>query len=306
MNNSSAPSIKNVIIPVGGYGTRMFPLTQAIPKALLPLGDKPLLFHAVDEALRSGAQKILIPCRPDEYNLFSHQFHVDDRVIEKIKQTGRENLLTQVTDYPDRVKLIPVYEKSGPAGSIAKVLREEEIDEAFGIILPDDIIISDPPALLQVMKCFEKSGLTSVGTRHADLTCEKAPNGTFIRAEKMPCGNCIADHVQIKPASDLPVSEQATCGRYVFGPDFAQMVNETPKDDLAELSMSAVVRHIAEQSEVLVCHMPNIQYFDCGDHMEYFRANAAFMPKNVLQDAFNAPSATHESAPNRHIEKRDP
>jgi UTP--glucose-1-phosphate uridylyltransferase len=58
------PSINRAIIPAAGLGTRLKPLTNAIPKEMLPLGRKPVLEHVVDELKTAGIVRLLFVVSP--------------------------------------------------------------------------------------------------------------------------------------------------------------------------------------------------------------------------------------------------
>ena len=45
--------IKKVVIPVAGLGKRFLPISRTIPKAMMPLFDRPILDYAISEALES-------------------------------------------------------------------------------------------------------------------------------------------------------------------------------------------------------------------------------------------------------------
>ena len=47
------------VFPVAGYGTRFLPITKAMPKELLPVLDKPLIQHAVEEAVAAGIETLI-------------------------------------------------------------------------------------------------------------------------------------------------------------------------------------------------------------------------------------------------------
>jgi len=53
-------TIRKAVFPAAGLGTRFLPATKASPKEMLPLVDKPLIQYAVEEAVASGIESILI------------------------------------------------------------------------------------------------------------------------------------------------------------------------------------------------------------------------------------------------------
>ena len=52
--------VKKAVIPAAGYGTRMLPLTKALPKEFVPIVDKPSIQFLVEEAAASGIEDVLI------------------------------------------------------------------------------------------------------------------------------------------------------------------------------------------------------------------------------------------------------
>jgi len=277
-NNKS--SIEAVVIPVGGYGTRLRQLTGAIPKAFLPVGDKPLIVHAVEEALSTGAKKIIIPCRPEDEELFRRQFRDNEDRKDIIAQNGRDHLLEDAPEsYADMVEIVSVFKKEGPASTIASLVKERGIG-VFGVILPDDLMVSDVPVLKQMTECFERTGLTTVGSRKANLESELPKNITFVKTGS--AGQTCA--VQIKPKEGEPISDQATCGRYIFDENFADIVEIYEKmDRKGEVSMSIIVKHCAKNEGLGITQLHNATYYDCGDPVGYATAQAAHLPPCVLQ-----------------------
>lgn len=280
--------IDAVIIPVGGYGTRMGETTRAVPKALLPVGEKPLVVHAIDEALEAGINRIIIACRPEDVSLFNRQFEIDEGRQEIIKQNGRESLL-EADDFlkgGSKIEIVAIYDKMGPASTIAKLVEDRGIG-AFAVILPDDLLLAKPSAMSQMVDSFSNNGgVTTVGSRFASLERENPKNSTFIKTEVDSNGNHITTSVQIKPADDSPISKEATCGRYIFDENYAKAVQECDTTGMKEVSMSAIVRHYAKQSPVSVVPFVNAKYFDCGDKEGYMRAQGAFIPAGLLKELF--------------------
>ena len=60
------------VIPVAGLGTRMLPMTKAIPKEMLPLVDKPLIQYIVDECVAAGIKEIVLVTHSSKNAIENH------------------------------------------------------------------------------------------------------------------------------------------------------------------------------------------------------------------------------------------
>ena len=59
-----ASRIRTAVIPAGGLGTRLLPLTRAVPKELLPVWKRPVLDYALEEAAAAGIERVVIITAP--------------------------------------------------------------------------------------------------------------------------------------------------------------------------------------------------------------------------------------------------
>ena len=115
--------IKKAILTGGGRATRLHPITTTINKHLLPLANKPMIFHAIEKAVEAGVEEIFINTNPGETEL---QKHIGDgghwgAKINFFEQTG------------------------GPQGiaHVVKVAQDFIGDDPFMFYLSDNILAGE-------------------------------------------------------------------------------------------------------------------------------------------------------------------
>src|SRR3954468_15451630 len=102
--------LHKVVIPAAGLGTRFLPATKAVPKEMLPIVDTPTIQLIVEEAVRAGAQQVVLGNGRGKSAIADHC----DRSYELEGTLSRKNkteLFQQVRKISDLVRLISVRQK---------------------------------------------------------------------------------------------------------------------------------------------------------------------------------------------------
>ncbi len=205
-----------VIIPAGGRGTRLHPATQSVPKVLLPVGLRPMLDWALDEALATGVSAIVVVVSPDQ-----------PRVREYLEwRAGAESWGAGVC--------LHVVEQPEPAGIGDALIRCRSLtgDASFGVIVPDNWFDSPTPAVAQVAQTHFRTGLNTLGLvsvepQHASLL----GNVGRVRLQHIEDDDFHIRELGDKSAGTFNVEgPQAIlrgCARYVLGPDFYDALETT-------------------------------------------------------------------------------
>lgn len=67
-NHTSASGVRALIL-VGGYGTRLRPLTLSRPKPLVEFANKPILMHQIEALVDAGVKQVINNIKPTGFNM---------------------------------------------------------------------------------------------------------------------------------------------------------------------------------------------------------------------------------------------
>ncbi|KAA2301322.1 UTP--glucose-1-phosphate uridylyltransferase, partial [Clostridioides difficile] len=160
--------IKKAVIPAAGLGTRFLPATKAQPKEMLPIVDKPAIQYIVEEAVQSGIENILIVTGRNKKSIEDH-FDKSVELEHSLYAKGKQSLLEEVQAISEMANIHFIRQKEPLGlGHAIGCARQFVGDDAFAVLLGDDIMVSDPPALAQMVHLYEKTGNQIIGVRQVD------------------------------------------------------------------------------------------------------------------------------------------
>src|SRR5216684_8795786 len=151
-----ASVIRKAIFPAAGLGTRFLPATKAQPKEMLPLVDKPIIQYGVEEAVASGIDNIILVTGRGK-NAIEDHFDVSVELETFLEARGKREQLDEIRKISNMINF--AYVRQGEPlglGHAVLVAREQIGQEPFAVILADDVIDADPPAIKQLIDAFER------------------------------------------------------------------------------------------------------------------------------------------------------
>ena len=262
------------VIPAAGFGTRMLPATKAIPKEMLPVAGKPLIQFAVEEAVASGIETIILVVRSHKSVLQAH-FGRDlelESFLEERQQSAAADLVRRIADLAEII-----YVEQEAARGLAHAIscaRPLVGEEAFAVLLPDVIMLSEVPVTRQLLSAREQHGGSVVAIREVELP--DVERHGIIRADSDVVGPStisvrIAALVEKPPIARAP-SRLGIFGRYILEPVVWDLIAQLPQDTRGELQLTDALHLLCHESP-LFGHFFEGSHYDAGDPLGYLRAN---------------------------------
>ena len=268
--------VRTVVIPAAGLGTRMLPATKTIPKELLPLVDRPIVQYGVQEAVRSGVRRVALVTNPGNTLSASH-FAPRPELERGLAESGRNEALAVVRALAAMAEVTTVHQEA-PLGLGHAVLcgRPAVGDAPFAVLLPDDVIDADPPALRRMIDVFSDVGGPVVLVErvpHADVH-----RYGVVATEPLGGGvHRVTDLVE-KPAPAEAPSNLAIVGRYVLTPDTFAALEATGTGAGGEIQLTDGLRRLLRQRPVHAWELEGTR-LDAGTPAGFLRATIHFARK---------------------------
>jgi UTP--glucose-1-phosphate uridylyltransferase len=276
--NVAQKVITKAVFPAAGMGTRFLPATKASPKEMLPLVDKPLIQYVVEEAVASGIEEVVLVTGRNKRAIEDH-FDVAFELEEDLKAKGKHKLLSEVQRIADLVTFCYIRQKKA-LGLGHAVLTSQRVvgDEPFAVLLGDDIIDADVPALKQMMAVYERYPSTI-------LAIQKVPKSQtqhygIIDAKKIAEGIYLVKDLVEKPSPDESPSNLAIIGRYILTPEIFGALERTRPGKGGEIQLTDGLKLLMEKQPIYAYEVNGIRH-DAGDKLGFLKATVEFGLKNA-------------------------
>jgi UTP--glucose-1-phosphate uridylyltransferase len=271
--------IRKAVFPAAGLGTRFLPATKAQPKEMLPLVDKPTIQYGVEEASSSGVPNIVVVTGRGK-NAIEDHFDVSKELEAFLESRGKKDLADEVRKISNLINVS--YVRQGePLGLGHAVLVTETIvgNEPFAVILADDVIDAEPPALQQMIDVFERADGPVLAVERVPMDQVSAYG--VIAGEPAPdLGKGVyrvKDLVEKPPRDEAP-SDLAIIGRYILTPDIFPALQETAKDKSGEIQLTNGLRRLLKSRPIYALEINGVRH-DTGNKLGFLKASVYFALK---------------------------
>lgn len=265
--------VTTAVFPVAGRGTRFLPATKAAAKEMLPIVDKPLIQHAVEEALEAGARKLVFVTGASKRSIEDH-FDWDPELERALAEAGKAELVEVVRGILPRSASCVYVRQGEPLGLGHAVLcaRPAVGTEPFFVHLPDDLIAGQPGCLKQMADHFKDRPHSSLAVE----TVPAAKTGSYgIVAVDEGAGPQAIRQIVEKPKPEDAPSNLAVVGRYLLTPEIFDKLETTGRGAGGEIQLTDAIADLLKEHTVYAFPFEGKRY-DCGSKLGYLQANVEF------------------------------
>jgi UTP--glucose-1-phosphate uridylyltransferase len=277
--------VRKAVIPAAGLGTRFLPATKAVPKEMLPIVDVPTIQLVIDEAVRAGVTDVVVVNGRNKHAIEDHFDHAYE-LEHTLRERGNAKLADDMAVISSLVRLISVRQKQ-PLGLGHAVLcaREAVGDEAFAVLLGDDLIDNDTePGIGQLMRVHAETGAAAIAIM--EVPPGKEHMYGIVSGERDASGRMRIREMVEKPKPGTAPSRWAIVGRYVLPAEVWPHLAATRPGAGGEIQLTDALRELIGSPAGMYGVVVEGTRHDAGDKLGYLRANLAYALKRPeLRDA---------------------
>ena len=263
--------IKQAIIPLAGFGTRLLPLTSVFAKELLPINGKPGIEYILDECIDAGIKEIIFII--SNKKMMIKDYFYNDKFFKKIIKNKKDKRIT--TEYRKILlykKMIKFVYQNKPLGTGDAVLKTKNLikDKYFLMLLPDDLIIKKncSKSMIHIHKKFNASVMASMNVKKNNVSRW----GIYGIKKKIDKNNFFINDVVEKPSIQSAPSLKAVIGRYILPRTiFKKLINQKPGKG-GEIHITDAIPSLINDNEQFIGHNFSGKYLDCGTMKGYINS----------------------------------
>jgi UTP--glucose-1-phosphate uridylyltransferase len=286
------PKVRKAVIAAAGFGTRFLPQTKAMPKEMLPLIDKPIVQHIVEELVAAGITDIVIVTGYHKRTIEDHFDHMSADLRNNLEKGDKQDLLDATSRISDLANFAYIRQK-GPYGTGTPLLNAAHLlgNEPFIYTFADDFVEAKPTRFQQLIDVQAEHGGSVLACVRRDGDADYKRYG-YVAGEEISPGLVDMTTIVEKPGSrENAPSDLASVSGYVFEPallEYLQKNLQTYEGKGEFMIQDAMQQMIDDGHHVYGCEIKDGTYYDTGNPLEYLKTVFEF----ALQRDDIAPALT--------------
>lgn len=283
MSDHTQKKVRKAVIAAAGFGTRFLPQTKAMPKEMLPLVDKPIIQHIVEELAEAGIEDIIIVTGYHKRSIEDHFDHMSAELRTNLKKAGKDELLEETKRISGLANFVYIRQK-GLLGNATPLKNAEHLigDEPFIFAFADDFIDASPSRYTQMIDLYKQRGSSVLSCMKVDRDVDFDRYG-IVAGQRLEDGLMRMTTIVEKPGRADAPSNLASVSSFLLTPDIFGYLREAEKhvEEGQEFMIQPAMRAmIADGKELLALEIKNGKYYDTGNKLEYLKTVVDFALKD--------------------------
>lgn len=279
MTNHTPQKVRKAVIAAAGFGTRFLPQTKAMPKEMLPLVDKPIIQHIVEELVDAGIEDIVIVTGYHKRSIEDHFDHISAELRDNLKNSNKLELLEGVKKISSLANFAYIRQK-GLQGNATPLLNAEHLigDEPVIYAFADDFIDASPSRFKQMIATYEETNASVLSCICVEQDVDFDRYGIVAGKEIKP-GMLKMSTIVEKPGKKDAPSNLASVSGYLLKPEIFEYLKKTEKlvKSGEEFMVQPAMRDmIAAGEEMIALEISGGQFYDTGNKLEYVKTMIDF------------------------------
>src|SRR4051812_9302989 len=270
----AAKKLRKAVFPVAGLDSRFLPVTKASPKEMLPVVDKPPIQFAVEEAAAAGINEMIFVTGRNKRAIEDH-FDKAYELETELERKNKSALLDMVRSVlPEGVRCMYI-RQAEPLGLGHAVLCARPIvgDEPFAVVLADDLMDSEPPAMARMAQLYAREGASLLGVE--EVPRDQTQSYGIVTVDKMQGDLARMHSIVEKPKPADAPSNLGVIGRYVLTPRIFDILSDIRPGAGGEIQLTDAISELLGHERVFAVRLPGRRY-DCGSKLGYLQATVEF------------------------------
>jgi UTP--glucose-1-phosphate uridylyltransferase len=266
-------TIQKAVIPAAGWGTRLLPVTKTQPKEMLPIGCKPLIQFAVEEAVEANIPNVIIIISPNR-QVIADYFTPAPELAAILARKNEYSLLNDLMHLESMASITYIVQPEPLGlGHAVALAREAVGNEPFAVILPDDLIDHPESGLRQMLPIFTKYDTSVLAVETVDR--QEIRKYGVIRPQQIAERIYKVEEVVEKPEPEVAPSSLSIVGRYILTPAIFEALAQTTPDSRGEIQLTDAISLLLARQSVYALEFQGTRY-DVGNPIGWLEAQVAY------------------------------
>lgn len=286
--NLTEKKVRKAIITDAGFASRYLPITKTLPKAMLPLGNRPIMQFVIEECVEAGIEEIIIVATPEGKPIYEDYFNNNvNRIRKQLAAQAKEDRYVPVQEVLDFPKIVVItQDMSLPYGNGSPFVSAKayvESEDAFLAFYSDDVVFGRPGDAKTLIEAYDRSPDAEAiimvketpGDEISKYAAVSLAAGDYREGEE----NVLIDIIE-KPEPELAPTHLASYGRYLLTPKIFDFLSPQGVGKDNELWTADAIGRLNQAGGKVLVQKSRGEWMTTGDPENYFKAHLKFVVEN--------------------------